>query len=75
MERYCEAAGLPYVCPHGLEGTAASAMADDGGTAERIVAYLSQEKATTSKRHYGAEGSIEAGQAIRSFEALIGDRS
>lgn len=72
MEKLCEAAGVPYVCPHALKGTAGTLMAETGAAADVIADHLSHEKTSTTTRHYVAPGALEQGQAERAFRVIAG---
>jgi integrase len=74
MERFCEAAGVPYVCPHALKGTAGSLLAETGAAADVIADHLSHEDGATTKRHYMAPGAAEEAQAARALEVIAGGR-
>ena len=72
-----KAAGVPYVCPHALTGTAATLLAETGAAAEVIADHLSPEETSTTKKHYVAPGAAEAAQleaglrGDRGWEALM----
>lgn len=74
MKRFCKAAGVPYICPHGLKGTAGEILAENGATAEMIVAHLSHEDGATTRRHYVAGESIDSAAAARGFAVISGGR-
>ena len=75
MVRFCEAAGVTYVCPHALKGTAATLLAQTGELADRIADHLSHEESATTSRHYVAPGAIEQAQATRAFAVIAGGRA
>jgi integrase len=72
MEKFCEAAGVPYVCPHALKGTAGSILAEVGESADVIANHLSHAERSTTKRHYIAPDAVEAGQTERAFAVIAG---
>jgi integrase len=74
MRRFCKAAGVPYVCPHALKGTAGTLAAEMGELADRIADHLSHEETATTTRHYVAAGATEEAQAARAFEVIAGGR-
>ncbi len=74
MVRFCRGAGVPYVCPHALKGTAASILAETGELSNRIADHLSHEDEATTKRHYEASGVAEAAQAKRAFGVIAGGK-
>lgn len=73
-KRVCAAAGVPYVPPHGLKGTAGSVLAEDGELADRIMLHLSHEKRSTTERHYVDADVIEAAQAQRGLAVIQGGK-
>jgi integrase len=74
MHRLSAAAGVPYVCPHGLKGTGGTILAEDGELAERIQKHLSHEDIRTSERHYIASGALEQAQADRVLQVIEGGK-
>jgi integrase len=74
MVRLCKAAGIPYVCPHALKGTAATLLAETGAAAEVIADHLSHEETSTTKRHYVAPGAAGAAQLERAFTVIAGGK-
>lgn len=70
QRRFCKAAGVPYVCPHGLKGTMGSTMAEHGESVERIAHYLSHENPYITEQHYILPGIIDGAQASRAIEYL-----
>ena len=75
MVRFCEAAGVTYVCSYALEGTAATLLAQTGEIADRIADHLSHEESATTSRHYLAPGAIEQAQASRAFAVIAGGKA
>ena len=72
MDRFCEAAGVPYVCPHALKGTAGSILAETGESADVIANHLSHEEVATTMKHYVRPGAVEAGQTERVLAVIAG---
>lgn len=72
--RFCKAAGLPYIPPHGLKGTAGSLLAETGELADRIADHLSHEDQSTTMQHYLAPGVVEEAQGERVFAVISGGR-
>jgi integrase len=72
--RIATKAGTPYVCPHGLKGTAGSILAETGELADRIADHLSHESASTSKRHYIQPGALEEAQQQRGLALIQGGK-
>lgn len=73
--RFCRDAGVPYVTPHGLKGTAGTlARTKAAALAEQVAAYLDHEQTSTSDRHYVAEGAAQAATAARALQVIIGGR-
>lgn len=74
-KRLCPAAGVPYVCPHALKGTAGSLLAVTGELADRIADHLSHEKSSTTLRHYIAPGTLEDAQIDRAAAIISSHES
>lgn len=74
MHRHCQAAGVPYICPHALKGTAGSVLAEMGELADRIADHLSHESSATTRRHYIAPGALDSAVADRALRVLEGGR-
>lgn len=72
MLRFTRDAGVPYVCPHSLKGTAASVLADAGELADKIAEHLSHEQSSTTMRHYAAPGALESAQVARGLAVIQG---
>lgn len=62
MKRFCRDAGVRYVCPHSLKGTAGTVLNIVGGSAEQIADFLSHEEVRTQE-HYVDAGA--AGDALQ----------
>lgn len=74
MLRFCKAAGVPYVCPHALKGTAGNLLAAGGEAADKIMEHLSHAKLSTTTRHYISGGAMETAQAGRVFGVIAGGK-
>lgn len=74
MVRFCEDAGVPFVCPHALKGTAGNILAEDGELADKIMAHLSHSEKSTTTRHYVDGRAMESHQAGRAFEVIVGGK-
>lgn len=74
QKRFCTAAGVPYIPPHGLKGTAASILADTGELADKIADHLSHTHKSMTERHYIAPGIVDGAQAERAFAVITGGR-
>ncbi len=72
MSRFCEAAGVPYVCPHALKGTAGSILAKRGALGNQIFEYLSHEEGATTKRHYVPGDAIEQAETRAGLALIMG---
>lgn len=70
QKKFCKAAGVPYVCPHGLKGTMGSIMAEHGESVEKIAYYLSHENPYITEQHYITPGIIDGVQASRAMAFL-----
>lgn len=71
QRKLCKEAGVPYVCPHGLKGTAGSLLAETGELADKIADHLSHETSAITERHYITPGIIDGVQASRAIEVLF----
>lgn len=74
QERFCEAAGVPRVPPHGLKGTSGSILAETGELSDKIADHLSHEHRSMTERHYIAPGIVDGAQAERAFAVIAGGR-
>lgn len=74
MVRFCEAAKVPYVCPHALKGTSGTLAAEMGELGDRIADHLSHEETGTTRRHYVEAGALEQAQADRALTVIVGGK-
>lgn len=74
MVRFCEAAGVPYVCPHALKGMAGTLAAEIGYTADAIATHLSHEETATTMAHYVAPDVVEDAQLSRALKVMQGGK-
>jgi integrase len=65
MKRFCRDAGVRYVCPHSLKGTAATVAKIVGKTAEETMEFLSHEDVRTHQEHYEDTDAVLAAQAAK----------
>lgn len=72
--RVCLEAGVPYVCPHGLKGTAGTLAIEAGALANEVADYLSHEKVSTTERHYVDASAISEAQQGRVLNVIQGGR-
>jgi integrase len=72
--RVAKKAGVPYVCPHGLKGTAGTLAIEAGALADQVADYLSHEQKSTTERHYLASGAVEAQEQGRMLQVLKGGK-
>lgn len=72
--RFCKQAGVPYVCPHGLKGTAGTLATDAGALADQVAEYLSHESKKTSEQHYIAGGAVAEATAAAGLKVITGGR-
>lgn len=73
MKRFCKLAGVPYVCPHSLKGTAGTIAHIVGQTAEAVADYLSHEEVRT-QQHYVTPGVAEEAAAARGMKLINGGK-
>lgn len=74
QKRFCAAAGVPYIPPHGLKGTAGSILAETGELSDKIADHLSHTNKSMTERHYIAPGIVDGVQAERAFAVISGGR-
>lgn len=74
VRRVCDAAKVPRVCPHGLRGTFSTLGMQEGLAVQAVQVALGHESASTTLRHYVANGVAEAAQAQRAFAVISGGR-
>jgi len=74
QRRFCKAAGVPYIPPHGLKGTAGSILAETGELSDKIADHLSHERKSMAERHYIAPGIVDGVQAEKAFKVIVGGR-
>jgi integrase len=74
MVKLCAGAGVPYVCPHALKGTAGTLLAETGEMADKIADHLSHERVSTTERHYVAAGAMAEAQTARALKVITGGR-
>jgi integrase len=72
--RVCVAAGVEYVCPHGLKGTAGTLAIEAGALADQVADYLSHEKLSTTERHYVDAGAVVDAQQGRTLAVIQGGK-
>ncbi len=70
MVTFCALAGVPYICPHGLKGTAGTMLVETGHASEAIADHLSHEKKSTTERSYIAPGALEQARTERGAELI-----
>lgn len=70
VERLCELAKVPKVCPHSLRGVSATAAAAAGALLEMVAKMLGHTSSTMTLGHYIAPGTAEAAQLERGVQAL-----
>jgi integrase len=74
QRRFCKAAGVPYIPPHGLKGTAGSILAETGELSDKIADHLSHARSSMTERHYITPGIVDGAQAAKAFVVLSGGR-
>lgn len=68
MERFCEAAGVRYFCPHALKSVSGGILAKRGAAANVIMDHLSHEESETTFRHYVDRSVVDQAEAERVFD-------
>jgi integrase len=74
MQRFCRDAGVPYIPPHGLKGTAGAIADEVGALADQIADFLSHEETRTGDTHY-VPGMGTEGQAARALAVITGGKA
>lgn len=72
--RFCKEASVPYVCPHGLKGTAGTLATDSGALADQVAEYLSHESTKITKQSYIADGAAADAVASTALKVITGGR-
>lgn len=75
VTKWCKAAGVPAVSPHGLRGTHSTLAQEHGATSRVVADALGHSSPTVTQRHYTAPGATERAQASRAWKVLAGGRS
>jgi len=70
LRRYCEALGLPTVCPHSLRGLHSSLAVEAGRTSQEVAAQLGHGSFDVTALHYVRPGAIE-NTRIRKVSGLL----
>ena len=65
VRRFCKAAGVPEVCPHGLRGTWATLSSQAGIATAEVVRVLGHGSYGVTKRHYAEPGAEQRGRILR----------
>lgn len=71
--RFCKAADVPYVCPHGLKGTAGTLASEAGALADQVAEYLSHQSKAT-QRHYVAAGAAQEAIGAAALKVITGGK-
>lgn len=74
VAKWCELAGVPPVCPHGLRGTHATLARSAGATGAMVAAQLRHSEAVT-KGHYLAPGADRQGRIEEGLRVLDGGKA
>ena len=68
---YCEAAGVPRVCPHSLRGLHATLAIEEGTSGEAVARALGHTSFRVTAKHYASSDSVENARVHRAAEALM----
>ena len=69
-KKVCKAAGVPYVCAHGLRGTHATLALDAGNSAEAVARSLGHASPSVTTEVYALPGSGQEATASRVCQKL-----
>lgn len=75
VERLCERAKVPTVCPHSLRRVSATAAAAAGALPELVAKMLGHTDQSMTMNHYIKAGTSEAVQRERGMLVLTGQPS
>ncbi len=70
VRAYCDLAGVPRVCPHGLRGTMASIAYAAGGIPHLVSAALGHASTAVTEAHYAQRDSVLKGEQDRRLQNL-----
>jgi integrase len=70
IRKLCDDAGVPYVCPHGARGTAATLAELAGVAGEAVARQLGHTSHRITADHYLARGTVEQVRVDRLAEQL-----
>jgi integrase len=70
VHKYCEAAGVPKVCPHSLRGLHATLAIEEGATSEAVARALGHSSFAMTAKHYASPDSVVNARVSRA-EALL----
>ena len=68
---YCDAAGVPRVCPHSLRGLHATLAIEEGNSGEAVARALGHTSFTMTAKHYASGDSVENARLHRVADALM----
>lgn len=74
VHRFCDLAGVPLRCPHGLRGTHASLAESAGATAEVVAAALGHTSPKVTHDHYTMPNAVDEARQRRTLTVLAGGR-
>lgn len=74
MERFCAGAGVPYVCPHSLKGSASSILIEEGYSADAVARHCSHESRSTTEQHYITPGAVEDARQRKALKVMNGGK-
>jgi len=74
VKAFCDKAGVPVVCVHGLRGTHASLAEEAGETAEAVAAALGHTSPKVTHDHYTMPDVVAEKQRKRALKVLEGGR-
>jgi integrase len=67
---YCDAAGVPKVCPHSLRGLHATLALEEGATSDAVARALGHANFKMTAKHYASADSVHNARVARAGQLL-----
>ena len=67
---FCDAAGVPRVCPHSLRGLHATLAIEEGASGEAVARALGHTSFDITAKHYASPDSVENARLKRAAQTL-----
>jgi integrase len=72
LEKYCQQAGVPVVCPHSLRGLHSSIAVTRGASSQLVAEALGHGTDAITRKHYISPEALDSARMNRIAEALNG---